>query len=61
MKKVLKWIGVVIGLLVGLLVLMVGIVYAITGARLNKTYTIQFEPISMSTDAVTIEPSSMWR
>jgi len=35
MKKVLKWIGVVLGLLVGLVVLTVGVVYAITEARLN--------------------------
>jgi mono/diheme cytochrome c family protein len=55
MKKVLKWIGIVLGLLVGLVVLTVGVVYAITEARLNKTYTIQVEPVSIPTDAAAIE------
>jgi predicted Co/Zn/Cd cation transporter (cation efflux family) len=43
MKKVLKWIGIILGLLVGLVVLAFGVVYAIAEARLNKTYTIQIE------------------
>ena len=55
MKKILKWMGIVLGLLVGLVVLAVVAVYAITQARLNKTYSIQVEPISISTDTVTIE------
>ena len=55
MKKVLKWIGILLGLLVGLIVLTIGVIYAITQARLNKTYSIQVEPISISTDAATIE------
>src|SRR3972149_6907241 len=55
MKKILKWMGIVLGLLVGLVVLAVVAVYAITQAPLNKTYSIQVEPISISTDAVTIE------
>jgi len=55
MKKVLKWIGIVLGLLVGLVVLAFGVVYAITETRLNKTYTIQVEPVSIPTDAAAIE------
>lgn len=55
MKKVLKWIGIVFGLLVGLVVLAFGVVYAVTEARLNKTYTIQVEPVSIPTDATAIE------
>ena len=55
MKKVLKWIGIVLGLLVGLVVLAFGVVYVITEARLNKTYTIQVEPVSIPTNAAAIE------
>ena len=55
MKKVLKWIGIILGLLVGLVVLAFGVVYAITEARLNKTYTIQVEPVSIPTNAAAIE------
>ena len=55
MKKVLKWIGIVLGLLVGLVVLAVVVVYVITEARLNKTYTFQVEPVSIPTDAAAIE------
>ena len=55
MKKVLKWIGIILGLLVGLVVLAFGVVYAITETRLNKTYTIQVESVSIPTDAAAIE------
>ena len=55
MKKVLKWIGIILGLLVGLVVLAFGIVYAITETRLNKTYTIQDESVSIPTDSAAIE------
>jgi len=55
MKKVLKWVGIIFGLLAGLVVLAFGIVYAITEARLNKTYTIQVESVSIPTDTAAIE------
>ncbi len=55
MKKILKWIGIVFGLLFGLVILAVGVVYAITEVRLNKTYTIQVEAISIPTDATAIK------
>jgi tetrahydromethanopterin S-methyltransferase subunit G len=38
MKTVFRWIGIVSGALVGLIVLVVGAVYGITEARINRTY-----------------------
>ncbi|MFQ5859420.1 MAG: cytochrome c [Anaerolineae bacterium] len=50
MKKVLKWIGVVLAGLVGLLVVAAVVLYAIGSARLSKTHDIQVETIAISTD-----------
>jgi cytochrome c553 len=50
MKKVLKWIGIILGgLLVILIVAVVGLSIA-GGARLNKTHDIQAEAIAIPTD-----------
>ncbi len=54
MKKILKWIGIVLGVLVLLLVLAVGAVYAMSGSRLNKSYDVQPEAITVPTDEETI-------
>jgi cytochrome c553 len=50
MKKVLKWIGIVLGGLVSLLVIAVVVLYALGSARLNKTHDIQAEAIAIPTD-----------
>ena len=49
MKKVLKWIGIVLAGLVGLLVLASIVLYAMGSARLNKTYEVQLENIAIPT------------
>lgn len=54
MKKVLKWIAVTLAGLVGLLLLAIGVVYALSGARFNRTYQIEVEPIAIPTDAESI-------
>ena len=54
MKKALKWIGIVLGGLVGLLVLAAVVLYAIGSSRLNKTYDIQPEAITVPTDEAAI-------
>jgi mono/diheme cytochrome c family protein len=51
MKTVFKWIGIVLGVLVGLFVLVVGAVYGITEARINRTYDIRVEEVPIPTDA----------
>lgn len=55
MKKVLKWVGIVVG---GLLLLIVVAVIGLSisaNSRLNKTYDITAENITISTDAETLE------
>lgn len=55
MKKVLKWIGIVLGSLIGL-VLVAGIVlYLMGNARLNKTYEFPPSNIDVPTDTASIE------
>ena len=54
MKKVLKWIGIVLGSLVVLLVVAGAVLYILGSARLNKTYDIQPETIAIPTDEAAI-------
>lgn len=55
MKKVFKWIGIVLGSLIGL-VLVAGVVLGSMGnARLRKTYTFPPSNIVVPTDAASIE------
>ena len=55
MKKVLKWIGIVLGSLIGL-VLVVGVVmYLMGNSRLKKTYDFPPSNITIPTDAASIE------
>jgi cytochrome c553 len=54
MKKVLKWTGIVLGSLLGLLVLAMVVLYILGSNRLNKSYEIQVETISIPTDEAAI-------
>lgn len=55
MKKVLKWIGIVLGALIGL-ILVAGVVFYFVGnSRLNKTYNFPPDNIAMPTDAASLE------
>lgn len=54
MKRVLKWLGIVVGGLIGLLVLALVAAYLISSLRMNKTYEVQAEEIAVPTDAETI-------
>ena len=55
MKKVFKWIGIVLGSLVGLIVV-AGVVLNLMGnARLNKKYDFPTSNITVPTDAASIE------
>ena len=55
MKKVVRWAGILLGSLVAFILLAIGIVYAITGARFNKTYEVQSETVVIPTDSTAIE------
>ena len=55
MKKVLKWIGIVLGSLLGLVLLAVAVLYFIGNSRLNRTYDFPPSNITVPTDAASIE------
>ena len=55
MKRVLKWVGIVVGGLVGLLVVLIVVLVVLgTTLRLNKTYDIQVDAIPIPTDAESV-------
>ena len=55
MKRVFKWIGIVLGSLIGLILVAGVVLYFIGNARLNKTYEIPSSNITLPTDAASIE------
>jgi mono/diheme cytochrome c family protein len=54
-KKVLKWIGIVLGGLVGLLVLALVVLYLLGTVKLNKKYDVPVKAVSVPTDAQAIQ------
>lgn len=50
MKKVLKWIGIVLGGLVGLIVLVVLGLFLVGNAKLRKTHDIAVQPVAIPSD-----------
>jgi mono/diheme cytochrome c family protein len=55
MLRIIKWIGIVLGGIIGLIVLAVVAVYVITEMRINKSYTVEPEAITIPTDEAAIE------
>ncbi len=51
MKKIFKWIGIVLGSLVGLIIVLMVVFYFIGNSRLNKTYSFPPSGIVVPTDA----------
>lgn len=54
MKKVFKWIGIVLGSLVGLILVLAAVFYFMGNSRLNKTYTFPADNIFVPTNAESI-------
>lgn len=54
MKEVLKWLGIILGGLVGLILLALVGVYFMSESRLNKTYDVQPERVTIPTDAAAV-------
>ena len=54
MKKVLKWIAIVIGVLIGVLVLAVIGLSIVGGSRINKTQDVQAETIALANNEATL-------
>ena len=55
MRKIFKWIGIVLGSLVGLILVAVVVLYFIGNARLNKAYDFPSSNIVVPTDEASIE------
>lgn len=55
MRKLLKWLGIVMAGFVGVVIILVGIVYLLSGSRMSKTYTINISPVAIPTDEASIE------
>ena len=55
MKKVLKWIGIVLGLLIGSLLAVVIALYVVGDSRLNQVYVVEPSNITLPSDAASIE------
>lgn len=55
MKKIFKWIGIVLGSLIGILLVVVLGLYIMGNARLNKTYDFPPSDLVIPTDAESIE------
>jgi mono/diheme cytochrome c family protein len=55
MKKVFKWIGIVLGSLVGLILVLAAVFYFMGNARLNKVYDFPPDNIVVPSDAASIE------
>ncbi|HJS18871.1 MAG TPA: cytochrome c [Anaerolineales bacterium] len=55
MKKVFKWMGIVLGSLIGLFLIAVVVFYFMGDARLNKTYEISPSEITLPTDEASLE------
>ena len=55
MKKVLKWVGIVLGGLIGIIILAAVVLYIIGTFKINKTYDIQVAAVAVPTDAQAIE------
>lgn len=54
MKRVLKWVGYIIGGFIVVILLAVGTVYAITSSRMGKTYATKAEPLAIPTDSASV-------
>ncbi len=54
MRKVFKWIGIVLGSLVGLILIVALTLFLMGSARLNKTYVVPPSNLTIPTDAASI-------
>ena len=60
MRKVFKWIGIVLGALVGLLLLAIAGLYLSVGLRMNRTYNVQPEVVNIPSDPESAQLGEHW-
>ena len=54
MKKVLKWLGIMLAGLVGLILIVILVGYLLSERRIDKTYTLDDESLTLPTDAASL-------
>jgi len=54
MKRVVKWIGIVLGVLIGLILLLVLGMYTKARLEFSRKYDVQVEPVNIPTDAASL-------
>lgn len=54
MKRLLKWLGISAGIIVSLLLVAVGVVYAVSGSRMNKRFEVPATPVTVTADSATV-------
>lgn len=60
MKKILKWIGILLGSIMGLALIFIAVMYFSVSSRWNKTYDIQTQMVTVPTDAEAIARGKTW-
>ena len=50
MRKLFKWIGIILGVLIGLLIIAYAVIYIRSEALMNKHYAVQKPSITILTD-----------
>ncbi|HSF80899.1 MAG TPA: c-type cytochrome [Anaerolineales bacterium] len=55
MRRVLKWVGILLGVILILVILAVSYIYIVTGSQLNKTYAVPLESIELPDDISTMD------
>ncbi len=55
MRRVLKWVGIVLGGLVGLILVLILGLYLVGNGRMTRTYGVQPEAVVVPADAAAIE------
>ncbi len=51
MRRVLKWIGIILGALLGLLVLAAILIFVLSSLRLNQTYDVEVAAVAIPDDS----------
>ncbi|GAB4481099.1 MAG: c-type cytochrome [Anaerolineae bacterium] len=54
MKRVLKWLGIVLGGLIGLVLILLAAVFVVSSSRLNRTYSLPQETIVVESGAASL-------
>jgi cytochrome c553 len=60
MRKLLKWLGIILGSLIGIILFAALGLYLNSSIRLNKTYPVQAETITIPNDSASIERGKQW-